>query len=282
MFLLLAGSNAVAQSFGAGIAQGKISHPELNELSGMVESKRYPGHFWVHNDSGDKARIFLIDSTARHCATVEFQGMEARDWEDITMMRADGRDYLVIGDIGDNKAQHPEVYLHVLEEPRLALGNAPVDTLVDMAIRTYSFSYPDGPRDAESLFFDPQTGSLYLITKRELSVGVYRIGLPEGDGRIAALTLEGRLPLTYVTGADMSADGSELLVKNLLEVHYWQRQPEETASDMLRRPSVRQPYAPEPQGEAITFRRNGQGYVTVSEQALGMDAVLFHYPRKQE
>lgn len=277
--LLACGGVALAQPFGAGIAQGKITHPELNELSGMVESRQHPGHFWVHNDSGDRARIFLVDSTAQHRATVEFVGMQARDWEDVSILRADGRNYLAIGDVGDNKAQYPEVYIHLLEEPRLALGARPVDTLVDMAVRTYAFAYPDGPRDAESLFFDPQTETLYLVTKRELSVGVYRVEFPANPQQRGALVLEARLPLTYVTAADMSVDGTELLVKNLLEVHYWQRAPGESVPAMLRRPSLRLPYLPEPQGEAITFRVDGQGYVTISEQSLGLDAVLYHYPR---
>lgn len=273
-------SSVWAQSFSARIAQGEITHPALNELSGIVESQAHPGYFWVHNDSGDEARIFLIDNTAQHRATVQLLGLEARDWEDIASMHINGRQYLVIGDIGDNKAQYPEVYLHVLEEPALRLADAPIDTVVDMVLETYTFTYPEGPRDAESLFYDPVSAHLYLITKRELFVGLYRVVLPDPPHRQGALVFEAQLPLTYVTGADMSTDGNELLVKNLLEVHYWRRYPGESVADMVRRASTRQLYKPEPQGEAITFRRNGQGYVTISEQALGLDAVLYLYPRK--
>ncbi len=277
--LLVGYGIAQGQPFSAGQDRGKISHPELNELSGIVESKRYPGYFWVHNDSGDKARVFLIDSTAQHRATVEFTGMQARDWEDIALMERGGRHYLVVGDIGDNKAQYEQVYIHLLEEPQLALSDGPIDTLVDMEVRTYTFTYPEGPRDAESLFYDPVSRQLYLITKRELHVSVYRVDFPDHPERTGALILETSLPLTYVTAADMSVDGTELVVKNLLEIHYWHRNEGESVVDMLRRPSIRLPYSPEPQGEAITFRRDGQGYVTISEQALGLEAVLYHYPR---
>lgn len=281
MALLISSSWAFAQPYGSRIAQGKITHPDLNELSGMVESLGYPGHYWVHNDSGDRARIFLIDSAARYRASIEFLGLQARDWEDIAFMRQSGRDYLVIGDIGDNRAQYNEIHIHLLEEPRLALGAGPIDTVVNMPWRTYSFTYPEGPRDAESLFFDPQSEALYLITKRELSVGVYRVDFPDTPGGHGRLVLQTRLPLTYVTAADMSANGEELLVKTLLEVHYWRRQPGESVATMLGRPSVRLPYFPEPQGEAISFRRDGKGYVTISEQALGMEAVLYFYPKTE-
>lgn len=270
---------ALAQPYASPIATGEITHSELNELSGIVASNRYPGHYWVHNDSGDRARLFLIDSTARHRATVEFLGLHARDWEDIASLHMDGQDYLAIGDIGDNKAQYAEIHIHLLEEPALELDGVPVDTVVDMAVRSYSFIYPDGPRDAESLFFDPHTRSLYLVTKRELAVGVYRVGFPSRPNRQGTLTREAQLPLTYVTAADMSANGEELLIKNLLEVHYWRRLPGESLRTMLSRPSIRLPYVPEPQGEAIAFCRDGSGYVTISEQALGMDALLYFYPR---
>ncbi len=280
--VLMSSSWAFAQPYESRIAQGKITHPELNELSGMVESLAHPGHYWVHNDSGDRARLFLIDSTARHRASVEFLDLQARDWEDIAFMCRDGRDYLVIGDIGDNKAQYDEIYIHLLEEPRFLLGTSSIDTVVDMQVRTYTFAYTEGPRDAESLFFDPQSETLYLITKRELSVGVYRVDFPDNPSDHGRLVWEASLPLTYVTAADMNASGEELLVKNLLEVHYWHRKPGESVAAMLGRPSVRLPYFPEPQGEAIAFRRDGKGYVTISEQALGMEAVLYFYPKADE
>ena len=37
-----------------------VTHPPLEEMSGIVPSRRYPGIFWVHNDSGDEARLFAI------------------------------------------------------------------------------------------------------------------------------------------------------------------------------------------------------------------------------
>ncbi|RYG42513.1 hypothetical protein EON79_18735, partial [bacterium] len=44
----------------------RIALPVIDEGSGIVASRRYPGVFWTHNDSGDAARFFAIkaDGTA--------------------------------------------------------------------------------------------------------------------------------------------------------------------------------------------------------------------------
>lgn len=266
--------------FGLGVSKGKIDNPEINEASGIVASVSHPGYFWVHNDSGDEARIFLIDSMGSYHATCYLYDTKARDWEDITMMTKGGKNYLVIGDIGDNQAQYPFVKIHLLEEPVIDLSWSDVDTILPALIKTYTFTYEDGPRDAESVFYDPIEDELYLITKRELQVGLYKAALPTSQQHQGVLQKVMTLPHTFVTAADMAADGSELLVKNLLQVFYWKRNPGESVVQMLSRPAIILPYFPEPQGEAITFSRDGKGYYTLSERALGMDAILYFYERK--
>ncbi|MCW5942860.1 MAG: hypothetical protein KIS66_11540 [Fimbriimonadaceae bacterium] len=38
----------------------QIAHPPIDETSGMVKSRRYHDVYWVHNDSGDVARVFAL------------------------------------------------------------------------------------------------------------------------------------------------------------------------------------------------------------------------------
>ncbi len=267
-----------ADVFSGRVSRGKITHPEMHEVSGIVESTAFPGHFWVHNDSGDSARIFLIDSVGVHKSTFYLQGIQAYDWEDIAWMNRDGRSYLLIGDIGDNHGRRDHVKVHLLEEP-MAVDKSGVDTIARIAIRSFVLTYEDGPRDAESLFYDPVDEALYLISKRELAIGVYRTLLPDMPQDTLTLTRVCTLPYTFFTGADIQRDGSEFIAKNLLNVFYWRRNVGESICAMLGRPAIRLPYDPEPQGEAITFDRQRNGYFTLSEKALGMDAVLYFYPR---
>ena len=266
--------------FGSGQANGTIGNPEINEASGLVASVGHTGHFWTHNDSGDGARVFLIDDSARHRATYYLQGISAYDWEDIGMMEQDGRHYLLIGDIGDNRNRRPHVQLHVVEEPVAPLGGQPaVDTISRGKFRSFVLCYEDGPPDAEALFFDPFDKQLYIISKRELEVGIYATALPETTTDTLTLRKVGVLPHTFVTSAAISPDGTEVLLKNLLEVRYWKRQPGESVPQMLSRPSMPQPYQPEPQGEAIAFSRDGNGYYTLGEAVLGMKSILYRYRR---
>ena len=40
---------------------GKIRHPPVNEMSGIVRSRTYDDVWWVLNDSGDSARLFAVN-----------------------------------------------------------------------------------------------------------------------------------------------------------------------------------------------------------------------------
>jgi hypothetical protein len=37
-----------------------VQHKPIDEMSGIARSRTYEGVYWVHNDSGDRARIFPI------------------------------------------------------------------------------------------------------------------------------------------------------------------------------------------------------------------------------
>ncbi|SEL12951.1 hypothetical protein [Parapedobacter koreensis] len=266
-------------AFGERQAVGKITNGSINEASGLVASGENPRYFWTHNDSGDKARIFLIDDSANHKKTYYLQGIVAHDWEDIGMMERQGTHYLIVGDIGDNGAKRRSITIHVFEEPKLVDHSPTVDTIPKNKIASFTLKYEDGPRDAESLFFDPLDGRLYLISKREPAVGVYWTDLPDVPRDTLILRKTASLPLTFITAADISVDGRELLMKNLLGVFYWTRRPGESVPQMLSRPGIRLPYLPEPQGEAIAFSRDGKSYYTLSEKAFGMDVILYFYKR---
>lgn len=276
---------------------GRLESREIREASGLVASAAAAGFLWTHNDSGDAARIFLLDSLARHRGTYYLSGAAALDWEEMGHIRLDDRDYLIVGDIGDNRARRPFVTIHIFPEPALpedllaASSGADlptssteevfIDSIPLELIHTVHLRYEDGARDAEAFFFDESDGLLYVITKREAQVGIYSTALPSLEEMHAGnyrdtLTLRRRaeLPLNWVTAADISRAGNEIIIKNLLQVHHWARVPGETVIQALSRPSVRLPYRLEPQGEAMSFHPEGKGYYTLSERPLGLPVSL--------
>jgi hypothetical protein len=66
-------------------ALGHVDDEALDELSGIAASRTNPGSWWLHNDSGDRARVFLLDHQARRVATYAVTGADAVDWEDIAV-----------------------------------------------------------------------------------------------------------------------------------------------------------------------------------------------------
>lgn len=285
IFFVIVSSSVSSESpvFGDGQSRGFVQNKELKEASGLTASLYNPGLLWSHNDSGDEARIFLLDDSAKNKAVYHLEGIKAQDWEEIASFKKD-RNYLLIGDIGDNKGIRPFISLHLFEEPKYKRGAFYIDTIPAKRIISFTLTYEDGPRDAEAFFYDEHDQKLYIISKRELEVGLYETKLPLHVDRFAAKdTLELKksaiLPFTFITSAAISNDGSEVLLKNLLTVFYWKRKDKETIPDMLKRPAIRLPYKPEIQGEAMTFALDGTGYYTLSEAPFGFKAELFFYPR---
>src|SRR5689334_7116073 len=39
---------------------GRLDHPAIRECSGIVHSRKHPGIFWVHNDSGNPPALYAV------------------------------------------------------------------------------------------------------------------------------------------------------------------------------------------------------------------------------
>jgi len=292
--------------FEAGIVQGELDTKEMKEASGLAESSNNPDLLWAHNDGGDKARIFLIDKEAHYKATVWFAGTTHRDWEDMAVGPGpgEGKNYIYVGDIGDNDSKHKYKYIYRVEEPVVDWNRSPDTTLA--SIDCIKFELPDGPRDAEAMMLDPLTRDIYLISKREQKVNLYRLPYPQSTTE--TITAELVLPklefnqfekksvsknenetlingyhsayYNQIVSCDMSKDGNEVLIKSYSSVYYWKRKKGESIVKLLKRTPTLLPYAPEPQGEAIAFDLEGKGYYTLSEERDKTLQRLFFYKRK--
>ncbi len=279
ILLLACTARAQPPEFAEGVQQGVVAHEEINEASGLVASRRNPGIFWTHNDSGDTTRIFALSPQGEDRGVWILEGAAARDWEDIAVGPGpvDSLSYLYVGDIGDNSAQYDLIRIYRVPEP--AVGTEQKGGVLQ-SVETILCRYEDGARDAEGMFVDPVDGRLYVVTKREPSVRLYRLDdLTEYEpGDTALLKHVGTLDsITLITAADISADGREILLKNYFSIYYWERGESEGLAEALRRPPHQLPYTIEPQGEAIAWGEGG--YYTVSEEFQGIPAVMTWYRR---
>lgn len=266
---------------------GRIQDDELDEASGLVAGRLNPGILWTHNDSGDSARLFAIDLEGRTVARVTLEGARSRDWEDLAISSPRGRATLYVGDIGDNQRQYAQIRVYRFPEPRLPASSAPgapalltIDRFDEIVL-----TYPDGPRNAETLLVDPESGDVIIVTKGSTQPEVYRAALPSaGSGRVV-LKLVGRLSMDAIpfgddeieggVGGDLSADGAFVLVKSYLRIYRWDWDGSAEMPFVGEPESL--PYVPEPQGEAVAISVDGRTYFTLSERVGDRIPRLYAY-----
>lgn len=270
----LLGLTACAAQMGEPQVIGLVHDPRLNELSGIVESRRHPDHFYTHNDSGGAASVYLIERNGELRAEFRLQGARNIDWEDISLApAAGGVQDVCVADVGDNQRKRGEVTLYRFAEPALpeARGSA-----VDVTPQSYRLRYSDGPHNAEAFMVHPRSGDGYVLTKSESGgADLYRLAAPWSWrevnvlSRVAAAEFPSTTPLsTILTAGDISHDGRRLLARGYPLAWEWRlpsEGPESAFGDIVARPATEITIHPEPQGEAICYSADGRMIYTISE-----------------
>jgi len=255
----------------------------IDEASGIVDSRSQPGNLWVEQDSGNPAELALLGHDGKLKGKIAVPNFPNTDWEELANGPGPqaGVNYLYIGDIGDNNANRGLVQIYRLPEP------ANLQTPITQVDR-FNFRYPDGPRDAEAMFVDPATKDIYIISKREPNnTRLYRLAYPQNRDEVSVAEALGEMPSfgqglpAYVTGAAISPDGSELIVRTYSNIFYWKRKDGQSIADALQKGTGRTiPYRLEPQGEAVCFNKEGRGYFTLSERSTAASVNLYYYAKK--
>ena len=133
--------------------KGKLNADINNETSGLAASSVNKGLLYIHNDSGDTSRFFLIgeDGTLKAIYTFKANPLiknTVTDCEDIAVSIGPkaGKHYVYIGDIGDNNAKRKYITVYRIKEPKLK-SSAKLLTGQVNAEPLY-LKYPDRARDA--------------------------------------------------------------------------------------------------------------------------------------
>jgi hypothetical protein len=262
--------------FAAGKQVGTVQHDSINEASGIVASRHNLNVLWVHNDSGDSARVFAMNTQGTHLGIYNVSGAGATDWEDIAIGPGPvaGQDYLYLGDIGDNNAVRTGgVQVYRVPEPTVAPDQTPV-TVSLTGMVAFMLHYPDGARDAETLMVDPANGDIYIVSKRESKSRVYRAAYPQTSGMTMQFVVE--LPWGGATGGEISPRRTEIVIRGYANASLWQIPDGGTVADAFAAAPCSVPLVGEPQGEGIGFDAFGFGYFTVSE---GLHQPIYYFSR---
>ncbi len=250
-----------------------VGAADLDEASGLVFSRKHEDVLWTHNDSGGDPQLFAIDTDGSLLGRFAVAGAANHDWEDIATGPGPepGKSYLYIGDIGDNSAVRASISVYRVAEPEQRPDGDAGLPQVERQVLTY----PDGARDAETLIVDPESGDLYVVTKREAKSRVYRFDGP-WDGTPSQLEYLGALGWSGAVAGDTSPSGNLVALKSYLFVRIYDRVAGESIWQTLSKGGEIAPYIPEPQGEAIALCGNEGVYLTLSE---GAGSPLYSYRR---
>ncbi len=265
-------------------ALGSLENGMLAEASGLAMSAQDHNLLWSHNDSGDMNRLFLFDKQGNHKGVFRVLGSGNRDWEDMACGAGPEQDqhYLYVADIGDNQRRWSEVYLYRLPEPDVNQAD-PEAQWVDVQaedVDRFPVKYPDGARDAETLLLDPWSLDLYVVSKSDFPARIYRLAYPYEHQEERTFELYGTIPVTLLTGGDISPDGKTIVMKTKERIWKWTREEGESLRDALMREPIRIPYLPEPQGEAIAFDLVGLSFYTLSEKgSSSLAPIIYRYDR---
>lgn len=263
---------------------GHLAHTDLVEASGMVHSRREDGLLWLINDGGHPPALYAVATNGGDRGRVIVDGARNTDWEDLAAFDLNGRNFLVIADVGDNRAVRKTRRIYVVEEPRR--DNAGVFPEAVGVAWQFAFRYADGPRDCEGVAVAPRAGQILLITKRTQPPQLYALSLePPEEGRLQTARRVGAVPrippptvqdrrgrprlggfLSQPTAMDIRADNRLAVVLTYKDAYLFPRATGTTWAAALANKPVAVALPDLKQKEAVCFDRRGRTVYITTEQ----------------
>jgi len=272
---------------------GWLKSDALLEASGIQASYSRLGDFFVHNDGGEPV-LYAIDESGADLGSITIVPAKNKDWEDITSVPIDGKRWIVVGDIGDNQAKRKFIKLYFIEEPETGKHER-YSGQQDLK-HALTLTYPDGPRDCESLAYDPVDKQILLISKRDKPARLYAVDLEtalansQAELKFLGTISKLRPPsssdrfhwgartdfISQPTGFDISADGTEAVIITYRSLYRFQRQAGEDWLSVLQKNPQEVVAPPSVQNEAVGYSVDGKAiYVTTEKQPAPMYRFVF-------
>ncbi|MEY4594304.1 MAG: hypothetical protein RIQ47_714 [Bacteroidota bacterium] len=188
----------------------------IDECSGLD----YTGgtHFWAHNDGYGDNTLYRISNSGVYTRSLVISNATNYDWEDLT--HDEGRNYLFIGDFGNNSCGRTNLRIYRITYPLLT---SPASVTAD----EIQFSYPDQTLfpspwynfDAEAFFH--HNGNFYIFSKADSSaIGytkLYRV--PDQPGTHVAMLIDSFYTNDRITSAAMNDDSSAVVLLANNRIH---------------------------------------------------------------
>ncbi len=253
---------------------GRFANPQLNGPSGLAASRQYPGVLYAQLDTGGPASVFATTTDGRDLAQYALEDLEQNDWEDIAVGPGpDGKQYIFVGDIGDNAAggmgggsARAEVQIYRFAEPEVSLSMD--SAVVDVSWEVLRFTYPDGARNAETLLVDPQSQDIFILTKDSGDATIYRAAGDVATDTPTVLEEVGTVDVgsAQLAAGDISPSGDRILLRTYDELLIWERRVGTDVATALSADATRLTVADEPRSEGATFAGDGSAWFSAGEE----------------
>lgn len=253
---------------------------QLEEASG-TETVRNSNLIWLHNDSGNKARLYGMNKKGKIIKELKIDA-ENHDWEDLT---SDDEGNIYIGDFGNNDNERKD--LSILKVKASKLDN---DKKIDVKRISFYFENQDKfPPKKKNMYFDCEAffyfkDNLYLFTKSRVKddhgkTSLYKI--PTKKGRHKAHLIGTYNTCKYVscwiTSADISNDGKKVALLTQKAVWVFTN----FENDNFFSGSARSyDFNFNSQKEGICFKDNNTVYITDEDTHNSNDSNLYEFKLK--
>jgi hypothetical protein len=260
---------ALCATYGPAEQAGKITAASLNALSGIAASTRNAGVIYVHNDR-NVAQFFAVSEPGVLLGTFNLTAASVEDIEDMAVAHCPTGSCVYIADIGGNISPRTQFAIVRAPEPEVRV-DMPGGT-TSIAAERLVFSYPDGANhNAESMLVDPNSDTIYIITKVAAGMpsAVYKFPATFGG---SALTAQKVVDLTVPKSTDREAVSASahpcapaFLLRTYNTLYEFRAAAGATLEAAFSATPTVVPVATETQGEGVAYRADGRGYFTTTE-----------------
>ena len=259
------------------IIAGTLENPDLDEASGIQAGAN--GVFYLHND--EKRDVFVINDKGHDLGSFKLDESKNKDWEDITRVPDTDGQLLVVADTGDNSESRKTASLYFFREPEPGTYASRHEAVHRLKLR-----YPGGPRDVESVAFDPVSEKILLLSKRDNPPRLYGIPLDralaekEVEAEFLAEVPVFRPPtatdllsnphrgwwVSQPTGMDISPDGRRAAVITYRSLYLFERIGNESWPEAFQRQPTEYLGPPGLHDEGVGFSADGRSVYIVTER----------------
>lgn len=256
---------------------------EVKETSGLLF---LDGKIITHNDSGDTANLYEIDSLSGNLLrTININNATNVDWEDIT----EDENNIYIGDIGNNNGTRTDLKIYKILKSDYLNNNS-------VAAEIISFSYEDQTNfnssdshnfDAEALVY--YEGSFFIFTKNrgDFKTNVYKIPPTIGAhsaAKVSSANVEG-----LITGATYNRPDDSFFLcgydTNLIPFLIYVNENRKPGDDIFfsdfSKISLQNELGQGSQVEGITnINNNGEYYISREFFSRNIGGHQFSFPQK--